>query len=235
MDKMNDKIIVYTAITGNYDTLKEPERFAGCDYVCFTDNDKLESDVWNIRKAVSFSKHPRLNARYHKLHPHVYFSDYDFSLWVDGTHLPIIHPRELVEKYLGQWDIAMFPHRYNDCIYQEAKNCILKKKASRKLIKKQIEKYRQEKYPENNGLIESAVILRRHNSPLIIKTMNDWWEEIRNFSDRDQLSFNYVAYKNSLSYGTISGDVFENMYFINNPHQGKNASGLLKWFNPIIS
>jgi len=44
------RLVIYTAIIGNYDTLKDPEYIdENCDYVCFTDNRELKSDIWQIR------------------------------------------------------------------------------------------------------------------------------------------------------------------------------------------
>lgn len=43
-DVKNKKIVIYTAFTGNYDNLKEPEYIdENCDYVCFTDNPNIKS------------------------------------------------------------------------------------------------------------------------------------------------------------------------------------------------
>ncbi|MCC9262297.1 MAG: glycosyl transferase, partial [Methanobrevibacter woesei] len=48
-DIKNNKLLIYTAFTGSYDSLKEPEFIDdNCDYVCFTDNPNLKSDIWKI-------------------------------------------------------------------------------------------------------------------------------------------------------------------------------------------
>jgi hypothetical protein len=53
--------------------------------------------------------------------------------------------------------------------------------------------------------------------------MEDWWTEIKYGSRRDQLSFNYVAWKNNLKFNYIEGDSRDNKYFKRdtNPHIGK--------------
>ena len=53
--------------------------------------------------------------------------------------------------------------------------------------------------------------------------MEDWWTEIKYGSKRDQLSFNYVAWKNSLNFNYMDGDSRNNEYFYRdtNPHKGK--------------
>ena len=44
--------------------------------------------------------------------------------------------------------------------------------------------------------MQSNVLLRKHNDEGCIKLMNKWWDEIKNGSHRDQLSFNYASWKN---------------------------------------
>ena len=86
-----------------------------------------------------------------------------------------------------------------------------------------MERYRILRYPGNAGLITGMVILRRHNESDCIKVMEDWWTEIKYNSKRDQLSFNYCAWKNDLKFNYIDGDSRNNEYFIRDtaPHKGK--------------
>ena len=47
----NKKVCVYTCITGNYDNLNEitPEVYEeNIDYYCFTNNQNIKSDTWNV-------------------------------------------------------------------------------------------------------------------------------------------------------------------------------------------
>ena len=43
--------------------------------------------------------------------------------------------------------------------------------------------------------IEGALIVRKHNEKECVYLMEQWWEQIKNYSHRDQLSFNYVLWK----------------------------------------
>jgi len=92
-----------------------------------------------------------------------------------------------------------------------------------KIIVKQFDKYSKLNYPENNGLITGMVILRRHNEKDCIQTMEDWWKEIKYGSKRDQLSFNYCAWKNDLKFNYMDGDSRNNEHFYRstNAHIGK--------------
>jgi hypothetical protein len=79
---------------------------------------------------------------------------------------------------------------------------------------KQVSRYAEENYPQNNGLATNPILLRKHNDPKIIKTMEDWWTEIKYGSKRDQLSFNYVAWKNNFKFNYLKGDSRKNEYFL---------------------
>ena len=100
---------------------------------------------------------------------------------------------------------------------------ILNYKDNPHVIKKQLDKYATLGYPAQNGLITGMVILRRHNEQDCIDTMEDWWTEIKYGSKRDQLSFNYVAWKNNLKFNYMEGDSRNNEYFTRDtkPHKGK--------------
>ncbi len=63
----------------------------------------------------------------------------------------------------------------------------------------QMSAYMREGMPCEYGLPEMGIIAREHNNPICIKIMEEWWDEfIRTKSQRDQLSFMYVIWKNGL-------------------------------------
>ncbi|MGA2775011.1 MAG: glycosyltransferase domain-containing protein [Candidatus Omnitrophota bacterium] len=208
------KVVVYTAIFGDKDRLREVRKFPGIDYICFTDDETLTSKTWKIEKIKGTHRDPRMNAKIYKILPHHFFQNYEYSLWVDGTHTPIVDIRFLIHKFLNKEDIAVFSHPRRRCVYEEMEVCIRYNKDDAEVIRKQEEKLRSENYPENNGLATCTVILRKHNVPKVREAMEDWWREINRYSIRDQLSFNYIAYRNNLNYAVIlPGDVYNNHFF----------------------
>jgi hypothetical protein len=52
----------------------------------------------------------------------------------------------------------------------------------------------------NMGLQATRVIFRRHNKEEVISVMEDWWKEMQQGAQRDQLSFSYVAWKNDFDF-----------------------------------
>lgn len=231
--KKKNKIVVYTAIFGGKDDLNNPEFIPeNCDFICFTDSD-FSSKIWKVKKVKPVLNDPVRNAKRYKILPHRLFPKYEYSIWIDGNITLRADVNNLIYECLENNSFAAFDHSQlpkdgRNCIYEEAK--VLIEMAQTKnykddpvLIKAQIEKYMAEKYPENNGLISGMILLRRHNSEDIIKVMEDWWQEIKHHSRRDQLSFNYVAWKNNLRFKYINGDSRDNKYFIHSAHKKKES------------
>jgi len=207
------KYVIYTCITGNYDTLKSHINLNNFDFVCFTDNTSITTNDWIINKIPENIKHLSLvkQQRYIKTHPHEILSDYEYSIWIDGNVDVLSDPTNLLDD---NFCIEIPVHPQRNCIYKEAIACLKQKKDTKENIDKQIIRYHQEKFPENYGLVQSNIIIRKHNDRDCIKLMNDWWNEIEKGSHRDQLSFNYVCWKNpNIKIKQLSKDTCNSKYF----------------------
>lgn len=200
-DSIQPKKVIYTCITGNYDRLIEPSVITpGFDYICFTDNDDLKSKTWKIKK-IPLDKLPnKLNnvkiQRWVKINPHILLNDYELSIWVDAN----IEINGNLDKYINTINdtpnksVYIPKHPQRNCIYEEAKICEILKKDTHENISKQIKFYEYKHYPKNYGLVQSNIIIRKHNDEYCKKLMKLWWDEINKFSHRDQLSFNYCLF-----------------------------------------
>ena len=233
--------VVYTSIFGGYDTLIEPKNISpNIDYICFTDAN-VKSDVWQIIKVPAIYTDPTRCARKYKLLPHRFLNQYDCSLWVDGNITVHGDVNKFIDTYLPFTNIAVYDHMQcfdkRNCIYQEAQTIFYfgQKNGNYKddpnIIQQQMERYTKDSYPQNNGLVSSGVILRNHNSTDVIKSMEYWWSEVKYGSKRDQLSFNYSAWKTGLNFKWINGDIRANEYVrLIGKHAAKDKS---KQFAPI--
>lgn len=206
-------IVIYTAIFGSYDQLTPPTYTEGVEYICFTDNPKLTSRHWKIIHVRNDMLDPAKKAREIKLLPHKYLKDYKYSIWVDANISIMGNVKGLVIKYLTVFPVAVYKHNSRNCIYEEAKACIKLKKDDQKIIQKQMNKYKSQKYPENNGLIASGVIIRDHHNSAVKLCMEEWWSEVLTHSKRDQLSFNYIAWRKNLDFNLIQRDIYKEPYF----------------------
>lgn len=217
------KAVVYTAITNGYDNLKEqPLTARTVDFVAFLEK-PVESQTWKCAEVCKDFTDPNRNAKIHKIMPHLFFPDKEYSLWIDGSvNIEFNFSIEkLIEIYLSDCDMALFKHPDRNCIYQEANACIQRKLDNPEVIRRQIEKYTREGYPSNAGLSECTILLRRH-TPQIIKLNEMWWNEIKNGSKRDQISFNYVARKLGIELKYFPGHLRKKNYFF--AREGHNKS-----------
>ncbi len=242
---MKNKVVIYTAIFGGYDELVEPDYIPeDCDFVCFTDSTHFKSDVWNIRVTTPYYEEPVRNSRYYKTKPHVFFPDYEISLWIDGTINVKNDIHYLIKDYLSDANMACFNHNRtildpHDCAYFSAQYILqLGEKNYKKypefgiktykddpaLIVSQMKKYRQEGFPEHFGHVISGIIFRRHNEQDCIDVMKTWWEEIKYHSHLCQLSLGYSFWKNNFKWNWLPGDIRS---FPDIVHQGPHTSKIV--------
>jgi GT2 family glycosyltransferase len=211
------KIVVYTAITGRYDFLKE-QVTAGIPFVAFMEK-PAKSTTWDVRPLTTHCDDNTRNAKLYKVMSHRYFPDVDYTLWIDGSITLKAPLDKIIQKEMGDADILIHRHPDRDCIYDEAYTCIDMKLDDPQVILNQIARYKREGYPAHNQLAEAGIIVRRNND--IVRKFNEaWWEEIQNNSRRDQISFNYVAAKVGvkLKYFPISYRARNNPYFTAEGH-----------------
>lgn len=187
---------IYTAITGEYDTLNELNKMEnGIDYVCFTNNKRLKSNTWNIEYISDNNLNNMYLAKKIKMFPNEYLSRYETTVWLDGKFQITGNLTEYISRYQRTESILCFPHFSRNCIYEEAARCIVDGVGIKNDIVRQISKYGGEKYPCDNGLYEMGCIVRQNQDELIIRLMRMWWDEVVEYSYRDQISFPYVCWK----------------------------------------
>ena len=136
--------------------------------------------------------------------------------------------------HLDGCNYATYNHGQNQldprmCIYDEGATILMlgrknggNYKDNPHLIESQMQRYLDEGYPKDNGLVVQMEVLRRHNEQDVVDSMEDQWVELKYNSKREQLSFNYIAWKNKLKFSYIQGDSRDNKYFLNmGAHTGK--------------
>ncbi len=209
------KLVVYTAITGNYDRLREPTPWPGVEYVAFLDT-PVKSQVWRVQPLPGPLATRRRSARFPKVMAHAVLPpDTEYSLWVDGCVTPVqgVTPKFLVAEYLRDADIAILRHPWRRCLYAEARMCMKRNLDDPSLISRQVSRYIAEGFPVNYGLGESGVVLRRHTAN--VAAFNEaWWSEIEHGSSRDQISFQYVAWKLGLKVAYLPQRRDEKAHFV---------------------
>jgi hypothetical protein len=185
-----NRTVVYTAIYGDKDDLDIPKEVEGFDFVYFTGDGGL------------------LSAKKPKILPHRYFKEYDYSMWVDGNIKLIGNPKPVIDKYMKNFDIVMLTHPAESLkifphIYKEANICIDQYPQYAKELKRQVKAYKKDGCPAEIPIVAAGIIIRNHNHPTITAFDEAWWNEIIEYSPRDQISFAYLAWKLKLRYGKL--------------------------------
>lgn len=235
IEKLN-RVVIYTALFGDYDYLIEPsKKFLGCDFVCFTDQKNLKSDIWDIRIVTDCDMPSNMMNRKYKILPHRYLSDYEYSIYIDANIKVMKSPVELISKYLNDDNFALPRHFSRNCIYQEAKECIVLQKDLRVLIVNQMKIYRQLGMPKEYGLGENNILFRRHNESLVVNIMQVWWAELNNGSRRDQLSLAFVMWRFNKRFRFIEESPrVDSLYFGLYPHKSfQDESYFLHLINAV--
>lgn len=202
-----DRIAVYTAIFGNYDNICEPEVIPeNIDYYLVSDQKPEKTDAlqWIDAKTIipSNIESPIKRNRYIKMHPHILFPQYKYSIYIDGNIVVKKDISEFIKENTS--GIAAFMHPKRDCIYYEAITIANFRRIVAEDACTQMKRYLEEGMPLHYGMPEMPVIAREHHKPICIKIMEDWWEEFHTGAQRDQLSFMYAMWKNGMTLTDMS-------------------------------
>ena len=212
-----EKICVYTCMTGNYDSIKEiPRKEAGIDYYCFTNNKNVRSDTWNVVYIEDEKLSNVQLARYIKtLGTDEINENYDILLWMDAAVTFKKPIKEFIETYLTKdTSFVGFKHGERNNIKEEIEACYRFNKEEKEPLQKLMKFYKKENYNYDNGLIESTVYIKRPKDKKVQDTMKLWFDMIKNYTKRDQLSFNYCITKTKLKVKWINEKVFDNDWFL---------------------
>lgn len=204
------RLAVYTAIIGGYDDYKEPPEGDYDSYV-FTDADLKSRSATVLRPALAENLDPCRRARAIKILSHLCLPQYEFTIWVDGS-VQILRNDLLpfVEGLLARHDLAVFRHRLRSRLEHEAEVVANYGIDDAAVVHRQIEQYRNEGYVSDD-LAETGVLVRRTKKCVVFESL--WWEEVKNGSKRDQLSFGYAVWKTGLRRAWIPGIVWWNEWF----------------------
>lgn len=227
-----NKLVIYTAVTGHYDDLSDVSPEDNVDYICFTDS-QFQGRIPLPWKQIVLPESKLNNknlARYCKLNPHKLLPQYNKSLWIDGNIAIINNVRDYAEQILSICDVASYDHWWRDKTEQELFECARNGFDPAWKLHKQLLRYKKEKYVSEN-FYENNVIFRNHMKENVIAMHDFWWSEYLLGGKRDQYSYTYSAFKNSInikSLGTHDPRIVK-QYFNYKGHKGKRPISQYFW------
>lgn len=210
--------VIYTCITNNYDILKHSiyntEQF---DYVFFGQTNQNLEQPWQFidikpMKDIICTDDPIKIARFFKTHPHLFFRNYEQSLWIDGNIDIITDPNNIFNIFLDQEYMLICDHPQRNSIYSEAQICKSMNKDTEQNIDRMLQYFNKEGFKDQSGLVQSGIILRRHKNKQCINLMQYWWKIIKQYSCRDQLSFSFCIQKLQSNILRIDWNLISNKY-----------------------
>lgn len=184
---------VYTVCTDeNYKNIVKPSWYNKLwNYNLYT-SINYEVDGWNTVK-IDNLPNKKKKSRIIKICPKN-FNNGDITVYLDSRFKIRDNLDLFIDDFLDDCDLAVMTHPKRRCIYDEANTCINLGLDDHDIINTQMQKYRNEGFPEDFGLNAGGIIFRRYNSQ-INEFMELWLDEILNYSYRDQLSFMYIVWK----------------------------------------
>lgn len=214
--------VIYTVLINNYDILNEPvHSCVGIDFICVTNNRELKSSLWNFIYVDLINDDPIITSRYYKFFPHLFFSSYDVSIYVDSSFKLISNNYQQLFSDLSSSLVSAPIHPVRDCIYDEIHylKTMYDTPEQHNQFNLLIARYEDCGFPHHFGLAEMGFIFRYHNHPAIINLMDMWWAEFNNGIKRDQLYFMYCLWKSRLNFSYSSFSFRKiNKYFCHFSH-----------------
>ena len=194
----------FTCITGNYDILQEPLwKDKDWRFICFSD-ENINSNGWEIIKVPKQEDKKRL-ARSIKILPTFPF-EVDNYFWVDAN-IAIVGDLNTFINPLLDHDLSVMRHPHRTTLDQEVEACLKYKKDDPYILGEQLLKYKQNGYVSKE-LAATGIIFRKQN-PLVNDHAKFWLEQIKQYSHRDQMSFNYSCWKTGLQPNYFPYDVID--------------------------
>lgn len=182
--RKGSKKIIYSAITGEYEAPLVHNIPPGWEYRLYSNREGVGTHYVENNGLTDVKL-----ARHIKICPWEYF-DFDVCIWIDGN--TIFDPNAI--DMLSGYEFVISTHPERDCIYAEAEAILKFGKDKPETINPIIEQYIEEGYPKKNGLVASHAIVRKNTEGNKI-FCEKWWEQVKERSHRDQMSFNYVLWK----------------------------------------
>jgi len=236
------KVAVYTCVTNGYDAVTAPApKTEGVDYLCFNDGSiRVPSDWEDIRITEEYSGKDA--NRYIKILPHLNsrLAEYDLTIYVDGAIDVIGDLSPLIQQVMvASGEIFLYEHPRRSCVYLEARASIESMKAPINATSQLMKKYRLEGLPENLGLFEGGVIIRKPSKE-VNQLMIAWWDAyISGGVKRDQLALIYAMWKTGVviqSLGVPDHRVGQRYFRCRSGHSGDFFRRHFAWWiwRPLI-
>ena len=197
--------IIYTVITGSYDSIKQPLVVEeGVEYVLFTNNPEIkDAGVWKVVQ-ISSEEWPGRTARENnillsrkvKMLLHNYLTEgAEWSIYIDADMVTKRPLTELLNNLHSKTLFAACRHSYCGSVREEIEDLVAKGMVDVTQIENQWQRYAEWGFKDNMGISENGLLIRKHNNQHVQRLMQLWWSEYQQGCLRDQVSLMPCMYK----------------------------------------
>lgn len=233
-DNHEKKIAIVTSIYGDYDNLKEQNinNRESVDWYCFTDKNLSKNNGWVIitkpyhteefndyydkLKKQNVKYYNMMSAKYYKIKTHNIdiLQSYDYYIWIDGSIFLqkdfIKNINKIIDK--NENDVINFKHSERKNVKSEYLFSVNMTKYKHIDFYKQYNEYIKYGFPDNIGLFENTIIVRK-NKKKINDAYDSWFKENMKHGFQDQISLPYIYWKYDINPYLIYDNVFNNKLY----------------------
>ena len=222
------RIAIYSALTGDYDTLWEPIIYPHhnikVDYILFTDNPALQSKQWQIRY-LHDNCSPALLSRKVRMFPHRLLPEYDVCIYVDASMFIYGDIAQLSSVVSKETPFAITRHPARSTIREEAVAYADRMHIDRSIAEQQYNLYIEEGFKDDIPLTENGLFVAQNGHPRLVELLETWYEGYRTcLLPSDQIPLQPAMSKLEFTnYKLLNGSVWCNQFFMVMPHKSASA------------
>lgn len=209
-------MVVYTANFGDYDTVRSTS-FRDVEHILFTDR-RVRVDGWKTVVVDRQFENPAKDNRFYKLQPHIHFPGQQ-TLYMDASMKLKSHPRVILSTFqanaINKVSLYAIKHPLGHTLPMEIDWVRKKQLVDNELLNMLSKRY--EHVPRYQVGIEARLMIHTGGAEAFFDT---WWNEVKQYAHRDQISFHYARHKTNPFIYAIHMPLIKK-HFIIFPHEKK--------------
>ena len=226
----NTKVCIYSALFGGRDTFRDPIVDMDVDWVLFTDDRTITSDIWDVRYYdIPPDTSPSIFYKRFKCLPHTYLAEYDLCLWMD--HNIIVTSPTFIDYVLSNFEcnsLLLVNHILSDggcnkTMTEELELSLMNIKYANEPIAKQVDAYLDNNYPNDFGMFLSGIMLYNISNYFVKSFCTNWYLDILKYANKIpqcQISLSYMIWKNASLFDAIDLDIYRNDMIVIDEERG---------------
>lgn len=187
-------MITYTAVFGRYDK-HHPAPAGG---IMFTDSPPPPALGWDARVVTPpYPGNLARSNRFFKLQPHTLFPGSNRSMYIDARVKLMQSPTETLTAFRdlagGDHDVFLLTHTLNHDTGREIEWVREKGITAPSVLDAQRSRYARHEGVLNLPACQAPIVIAKRNERTR-EFFSVWWEEVRDYSHRDQISYAYARW-----------------------------------------